>query len=82
MTAAQWIGGTFAKPRFIDPAARDPRGASARNDAGALKFIKPADVQGWLQEHRRKRRRSERPQARSLDGNAQSRAAEHEVVGE
>lgn len=46
MTAAQWIGGTFAKPRFIDPAARDPRGASARNDAGAMKFIKPADVQG------------------------------------
>lgn len=54
MTAAQWIGGTFAKPRFIDPAARNPRGASARNDAGAMKFIKPADVQGWLQEHRRK----------------------------
>ena len=81
MNASQWIGGTFAKPRSIDPSTRDPRGASARSDSSAMKFIKPADIQGWLQEYRRKSRRSEWTQARSLDGDAQSRAAEHEVVG-
>lgn len=47
-----------------------------------MKFIKPADIQGWLQEYRRKSRRDEWTQARSFDGDAESHAAEHEVVGE